>query len=421
MKEEIFNDIIGYEEIKNTLKRILDIINNKEKYKKLGSTIPHGLLLNGSPGVGKSCISKDFIKHSNRKSYIIRKTKSDGDFINYINKIFEQAKKNQPSIILLDDLDKFSENDEKGNKEEYVAVQSLIDDIKDNDIFVIATTNDIDLLPDSLKRSGRFDIKLYVEKPKEKDLANIIEHYLKKKKLAKDVNIKNISYILSGASCADLEKICNQAGIYAGYKNNERITMEDLIISSLEWAYDTNIEDLNKDDKYSINIAYHEAGHALIGELLQPGSVSFITTLKTNSDKKGLTKLHYNDDYFYDITFMENRIKTLLGGKAATELIFKKCDVGCNSDLHRVYDIARRFPDDYCESGFDSWINNRYETSEKVKQNKDDKTNKLITDFYNEVKELLLLNKPLLDKLAHILKEKKILFQDEIQEILTTK
>ena len=419
MKEEIFKDIIGYEEIKNTLKRILDVINNKEKYKKLGSTIPHGLLLDGSPGVGKSSISRDFVKHSNRKSYTIKKTKSDGDFINYLNKIFEQAKKNQPSIILLDDLDKFSESDEKDNKEEYVAVQSLIDDIKDNDIFVIATTNNKNLLPESLLRSGRFDVKLNIKKPNEKDLADIIEHYLKKKKLAKDVNIKNISYILSGASCADLEKICNQAGIYAGYKNNERITMEDLLISSLEWAYDTNIDELNKDDKYSINIAYHEAGHALVGELLQSGSVSFITTLKTNSDKKGMTKLHYNDNYFYDITFMENRIKTLLGGKAATELIFKKCDVGCNSDLHRVYDIARRFVDDYCEFGFNSWFYSHSETSEKVKQLKDDTTNKLITDFYNEVKELLILNKSKLDNLAQNLNEKKILFQDEIQEILS--
>ena len=414
---ELFKDIIGYDDIKKTLKRTIDVLNNQEKYKKLGSTIPHGLFIYGPPGTGKTSLSLEIIDNVKMKPYIIRKTKSDGSFIDYLNQIFEEAKNNQPAIILLDDLDKFSENEEKTNSEEFVAVQALIDDTKNKNIFVIATANDKKVLPPSLIRSGRFDIKISVDNPDEKDSLKIIEYYLKGKKLAKDVNIKNISYILSNPSCADLEKICNQAGIYAGYKNKKEIGMDELIRAALEWAYSTNLEDIEEDNEYLINIAYHEAGHALIGELLEPGIVSFITVAENDSNTGGITILHNNDNYFYDIKFMKNKVKTLLGGKAATEIVFNTCDVGSNSDLRRVYSIVRRFVDDYCMLGFDSWLYSFDETSEKVKESKDNKTNKLVLDYYTEVKELLLKNRYTLDVLANILKEKKILFHDEIEEI----
>ena len=125
----------------------------------------------------------------------------------------------------------------------------------------------------------------------------IFKYYLKKKSIDNDVNIKNISYILSASSCADLEKVCNQAGIYAGYKNKDKIEMEDLLRAALELKYNTSIEDNTIKDEYSLNTAYHEAGHALIGELLDPGSVSFITIKNTDSRTKGL--LNYHNNKFY--------------------------------------------------------------------------------------------------------------------------
>ena len=415
--KEMFNNIIGYTDVKMALKRIVDILNNQDKYKKLGCQMPNGLLLYGNPGTGKTSISKEFLNCCNRKSFIVRKNKSDGEFINNLNKVFKEAEKCKPSIILLDDLDKFSENDNKNNKEEYVVVQSLIDEMKDKDIFIIATVNDEKVLPRSLLRSGRFDIQLKIKEPNDKDSFEIIKYYLSTKKISKDVNIKNISYILSGSSCADLEKVCNQAGIYAGFKNKKEIHMEDLLRASLEYIYDTNIENMNNEDKYTINVAYHEAGHALIGELLEPNSVQFITTIKTNSDTKGMTKYCNNDNYWDDICFMKNRIKTLLAGKASTEIVFNTCDVGCNSDLRRTYDIARRLVDNYCMLGFNSWISGYNETSQKVKQSKDDKTNELINNYYHEVKELLIKNRQMLDALAKELQDKKILFQNEIEYI----
>lgn len=413
--EKIFDNIIGYNNIKTTLKRIIDILNNQNKYKKLGVTIPHGLFLYGPPGIGKSSIANEFINNTKRKSYTIRKSKSDESFIDYLNNIFEMAKANQPSIILLDDLDKFSE---KNCNEEYVSVQSLIDDVKDKEVFIIATVNDKNVLPNSLLRSGRFDVKIKLDYPSENDSFEIIKYYLKKKKIDKDVNIKNISYILNGSSCADLEKVCNQAGIYSGYLNKDTIGMNELVRASLELKYDTNIEEFNSNDKYALNVAYHEAGHALIGELFEPGSISFITIAKSDSNTRGMTIYHQNDNYFDDIEFMKNRVKTLLAGKASTEIVYQASDVGCNSDLHRVYEITSKFIDNYCMLDFNSWIRTNNETSEKVKQSKVDNINKIITDYYNEVKELLIMNRSILDNLAKTLSKKKILFQDEIEKIV---
>lgn len=421
-KKDLFSNIIGYDDVKKTLKMMVDILNYEEKYKKLGCSIPHGLLLYGSPGTGKTSIANEILDNAlNREKYIIRKTKSDGDFMDYMNEIFEDAVKNQPSIILLDDLDKFSENDNRSNQEEYVTVQSLIDDMKDEDVFVIATANDYSCLPDSLVRAGRFDIQLEINNPKEEDAIKIFDYYLKNKKISKDVNTKDISCILTDSSCAELEKVCNQAGIYAGFKNKTEIEMDDLIRASLELKYKASIEDFNQDDKYSLETAYHEAGHALIGEYLEPGLISFVTIVKSNSKTKGMTIYHDNEDYFRDIVFMQNRVKMLLAGKATTEVVFNKCDTGSETDINRAYLIVQRMVDGYCYYDFESSVNRAYKSndvSERVKENKETSVNKLIKDYYSEVKNLLIKNRNILDELASKLNNQKILFQDEIRSII---
>lgn len=419
MDKELFKNIIGYDDIKKTLSRVIDVLNNKHKYEELGCVIPHGLFLYGEPGLGKSTFAFDMLDSVNRKNYIIRKNKSDGDFINHMNNIFGEAKKNQPSIILLDDIDKFALDDDKNNNEEFVAVQALIDDIKNLDIFVIATANNKKCLPDSLLRSGRFDIKIKVDYPIEKDSFKIMKYYLGNKKLDDNVNIKNISYILNNFSCADLEKVCNQAGLYAGFNNKKKIGMEELLRASLEQEYNTNIES-DKDDKYALDVAYHEAGHALVGSILEPKSVSFITTMRTDSNTKGITKYHSNEYYFADFKYMENRVITLLAGKASIDIVYNKCDVGANSDISRAYDIVSRLVDNYCMLGFNSWIRDTIEQSEKVRESKDNEINMLITKYYNKSRELLIKNRDKLDRLAITLKDKKILFQDEIEDIINS-
>ncbi len=415
--KEVFSNIIGYDNIKEKLKTIIDMLNNGEKYKEMGCNDAHGLLLYGPPGTGKTSLANGLLNNVNRKVYTIRKNKSDGSFVDYMNDIFMEAKKNQPAIILLDDLDKFSESDDRSNNEEYVTIQSLIDDVKNESVFIIATANDISLLPRSLTRAGRFDIQIRIENPKDEDAIKIFSHYLESKKLDKDVNVKNLSYILTDSSCAELEKVCNQAGIYAGYKNKKSIGMAELLRASLELKYNANIESLVKENDYDLNTAYHEAGHALVGELLQPGSVSFITITNNDGNIDGITIFSQNDNYFSDIKFMKNRVKSLLGGKAATEIVFNTCDVGTNTDIRRAYDIVARFVDNYCMLDFNSWIRNTDENSERVKESKDQNINRLMQEYYNEVKGLLINNRDKLDTLANELMKKKILFKDEIEEL----
>lgn len=415
--KEIFKDIIGYDETKKTLKRIIDILNNKEKYKRLGAEIPHGLLLYGPPGLGKTTFSKSFISSTTRKQYIIRKNNIDGDFIRYIKDIFNKAKETQPSIILLDDLDKFTKsNDSDKNQEEFVTIQSFIDDIKDKDIFVVATVNDINILPESLLRSGRFDIKIKIDKPSSEESYKIFNHYISKKQIDKNVDIKKISYILDNNSCADLEKICNQAAIYAGYNNKKKIGMKELIRSALELEYNCIIENTDKPNKYALKTAYHEAGHAIISSLLEPDSVLFISIINTNSDINGFNKIKKNKDYYKDVKFRINRIKVLLAGKAAKEIVYGQSDIGASSDIRQAFNIAETLIDDNCIDSFDSFL--VYKESPITRNLRNMRITILIEQCYKEVKELLINNREKLDTLANKLFEEKILFKEDINSII---
>ena len=162
-----FDKIIGYESEKEELVRLCDTLKNRAKYEKLGMNMPQTLLLYGPPGVGKTLMAKAFIAESKRKVFYCKKDKSDGEFITAIKDTFAEAKKKAPSIIFFDDMDKFAEDNlnQNCNKEEFVAIQSGLEDIRGANVFVIATANDICNLPDSLLRAGRFGRQIHVEVP----------------------------------------------------------------------------------------------------------------------------------------------------------------------------------------------------------------------------------------------------------------
>lgn len=417
IKKDNFPNIIGYESIKKPLNRILDIIHCKEKYKELGVHIPHGLLISGEPGIGKTSLARDFINATNRKSYLIRKTKSNGSFIDSINDIFNEAKQNVPSIIFLDDLDKFSDTDKiDTNAEEYIVLQSLIDSVAKEDVFIIATANDLHSLPSSLLRAGRFDNQFSMKVPTNEETEKIIEYYLKNKKISSNVCASDIAKILSDKSCAVLEKVVNEAGIIAGYQNHKEITQDDMINASLSVMYGVSLDDKTNNSKYLIETAYHEAGHALIAELLEPSSISFISAVDYDANIKGFTLYNENENYSRDFIFQENKLKTLLAGKAATELVFGKVDVGSNNDLNKAYNICLRMVDDYAIYGFDTHIYNR-DNSNEIFFNIENKINTMINVYYREVMTLLRKNRKLLDTIANELAARGILFSHDIADI----
>ena len=214
-----FDKIIGYESEKEELARLCDTLKNRAKYAKLGMNMPQTLLLYGPPGVGKTLMAKAFIAESKRKVFYCKKDKSDGEFITAIKDTFAEAKKKAPSIIFFDDMDKFAEDNlnQNCNKEEFVAIQSGLEDIRGANVFVIATANDICNLPNSLLRAGRFGRQIHVEVPDYDNSVKIIEHYLTGKNVAEDVHAELLARTLQGKSCAVLEEIMNEAAMYAGF------------------------------------------------------------------------------------------------------------------------------------------------------------------------------------------------------------
>ena len=418
-EKDLFEGIYGYKDIKQTLAGIIDVLNNTEKYKKLGCTIPHGLMLYGQPGTGKTTFSNAILKNvTNRKVFTINKTKSNGSFVKYLESVFNEAIKEQPSIILLDDLDKFAKSDDSVNQEEFVVVQSLLDKIKNKDVYVIATVNDQNLLPRSLRRSGRFDNIIEIETPSEEESKEIVKGFLSTKKLSKDVNLKQISEVLSSLTCADLEKVCNQAGLYAGYANKDEIGMDELIRAALEYNYETIIIDRDKGFDYSLNVAYHEAGHALVSELLEKNSISLITICKDGKSIEGFNLCNENENYYNDIEYMNNEIKVLLAGKAATEIIYNKCDTGAGNDIEKAIKIANRYVTRYSMFEFMYCIDDYADKSDNTKDKINYYINKILDEAYQETKKILEDNIDKLHDLAHELDKKKILFNEDIRRII---
>ena len=414
-----FETIIGYEEEKNELKRLADILANTEKYHALGVETPRGLLLEGEPGLGKTTMALALIEESGRPVFRLRKEKTDGDFVEAIRKTFADAVAGAPSIVFLDDMDKFANEDEHHrNAAEYVTIQSLIDECRGKEVFVLATANETDCLPGSLLRVGRFDKSLTIEAPNHKDAAEIVRHYLKKKKaVSPDVDAEEISRIMHGKSCAELETVINEAGINAGFANKERIDMDDIVKACLRILYEAP-DTMNSEDRYAEVVAYHEAGHAVINELLEPDSVNLVSIATHKGSIGGITSYFQNENYFKDIRFMENRVKGLLGGKAASEIVFGKVDVGTSSDLRRAFAIAERFVDHYCSYGFGQFSGNT--NGQDLLNRKDIAIEFEMARMYNDTKRMLIENREFLDRIAKALLEKKTILRSDIAAIRAT-
>ena len=418
--EKEFEQVIGYQSIKKEMLTICDIMQNSEFYSKLGVSVPNGLLLSGDPGLGKTLMANCFIKASGRKAFTCRKDKPDGDFVNHIKSTFDEAVKNAPSIVFLDDMDKFANGDEyHKNSEEFVTVQSCIDDAKGKNVFVLATINDEDAIPKSLLRAGRFDNRIEVKSPKGEDAEKIVEHYIKKKNFVSDVDVKTITKLLNSASCAELECVINQAGVYAGFNRKDKIEMDDIVKACLRIIHKAPEKEHAYSPEVLKYVSYHEAGHAVIAEVLEPGSVNFVSVRSHGGNTGGFTNYYQPEEYWIKKQYMENRVTVILGGKAATETVFGETDVGSNSDLRRAFDIVERFVDDYSSNGFDRWIQDGY-TSEGIRERRDTQMSYEMEKFYQKAKKILIDNREFLDKLATALINKDILTSVEIEAIKAT-
>lgn len=412
-----FDKIIGYEDVKAEMKIICDSMKNPDKYKKLGAAVPRGILLWGEPGIGKSLLARTFCEESGRTWFVVRKDKPDGEFVNYIKEMFDRAKEAAPSIVFLDDMDKFTNGDRNHkDAEEYVTVQTCIDNVKESDVFVISTVNDKYVLPDSLLRPGRFDKVVKMKSPEGEDAVKIVSYFLKNKQVSDDVNAREIARILDGRSCAELETIVNEAGMYAAFDNRDKISHSDLIRACLRYIYRAP-QTLISDNPDEVDIvACHEAGHAVVAEILDPGSVSLISVAGFgNSSANGITSIYKPEGYWKSKRLMEHRVIGILGGKAATEIVSGEVDMGSNSDINRAFDIIERFVDNVCAYGFDSFV--RGDSSSIPSENRDRMIVKEIEKYYQEAKKVLIDNRAFLDELTKELIDKQTLTGSDILRI----
>lgn len=415
MKE--FEKIIGYEGIKEELELICDVVKNYGKYEQLGVSFPGGIMLEGNPGVGKTLLAKCFIEATGLKSFVCRKNKPNGAFVDEIKKIFDKAEKSAPSIVLLDDMDKFANEDERHkDAEEYVTIQSCIDSVKDKKVLVIATINDRYKIPDSLKRAGRFDKKIYMYMPKGKDAEKIVKHYLSKMPVSDDIDIEDVTNLLDGSSCAVLETVIKKAGMYAGFFNKTCIEMEDIVNAFLDVKYHANSkeEEITERMKYS---SVHEAGHAVMVEVLFPDMVNLAILC---SHRKGyspagvLSKVEEIDDIdpfhekIYDMMIS-------LAGKAAIEIKYGNMDMGCGTDMYHAHWRANDIVDNMCGYGFDTHLIEK--SGEAVKDRKDYLTAKIMENYYKKVQKILMDNLEFLDCVASELLEKRVLLRKDIRRI----
>ncbi len=412
-----FDKIIGYDEIKEELIEFCDMVNNKEKYEKLGARLPQGIIIYGEPGLGKTLMAKCIMQECDIISFTLRRNKGNDDFVANISETFKAAKENAPSIVFLDDLDKFA-NEDKDHRDaaEYVAVQAGIDEVKGSDVFVIATANKIWKLPSSLVRVGRFDIQIEVEDPTESDAEEIIKHYLSDKPLSKDVDMDDLSKMISYSSCAELEDILNKAAISAAGKGKDRIEMADLVKAVLKTQYHLPDDFLDDSSEENKRVALHEAGHVVVCEYLNPGMVGLTSIVATSR-----SELHGFVHQCKSLKRWEDDILVSLAGKAAVELYYSDfCTKGCKDDLRRAHSYIRELMAEEGTLGFgmlDVGMDRGLETSQSYLARSEAVTHAELEKYMKMVRRILLENRAFLDDVTSKLLERGTLLHSDIRKI----
>ena len=421
MKPSAFDKVIGYESVKNELKLLCDCWKNSDKYRRMGGKPPHGLLLWGEPGLGKTLFAACLIEECGLPAITVRKDKSNGAFLDELRAAFDEAKANAPAILLLDDLDKFTNDVSENNRDadEYVAVQTGMDATSDCGVFVVATVNSRWKLPGSLLRAGRFDVEIELTTPSLDDTEKIMRHYLAGKGFDfGDADLKEFAGIMVENSCADVESVVNRAAIYAVYDGRESVTRDDLIRACLRKFFNAPDGADDYTPATRARIAYHEAGHAVVADILEPGSVNLISIKATDGFVGGTVSYRKHPDYTHRMLYQENRVLALLAGKAATELVYGEPDLGSQSDVNRAMHVVERFRDNYAVYGFSNVVDHR--TPPDVKTDAHRRLTVELENFYRKTEKIVAEHRDYLDAVAKALLEKETLLGCDLAEIRRT-
>ena len=322
-----FEKVIGYDDIKEELLKVADMFLNLEEYNAIGAYIPKGILIYGRPGMGKTLLANELAEICGCFTTVIRKNRNQSDFIQELRNGFTEAKENAPSIIILDDLDKYVPDEE--SKEEFYVVQACIDDIGNEDILVVATANNISGMPDSLLRKGRFDKQFELEVLPKGVSDQIIEKYTDNYGIfASNVNTIDVKKIFSSLPPASIITVLNNCRISMKYYKTDKITRSILTQEYLK--KDGFYYDLTEKESLMENVAYHEAGHVVIRELIEADTVCFASVMTTDAGIRGIVC----GTPKYDKYLGSRKITCeSLAGMACEEQKFGYCTDGAADDI----------------------------------------------------------------------------------------
>ncbi len=349
-----FDDVAGVDEEKEELEEIVEFLKNPKKYTDMGARIPKGVLLVGQPGTGKTLLAKAVAGEAGVPFFII----SGSDFVEMfvgvgasrVRDLFEQAKRNAPCIIFIDEIDAVGRQRGAGlggghDEREQTLNQLLVemDGFSANEgVIVLAATNRPDVLDKALLRAGRFDRQIVVGAPDVKAREQILEVHSKKKRLSDDVDLKVIAKNTSGFAGADLENVLNEAALLAARRNKTEIGMQEIEDAMVKVTMGPEKKTKVRSDHEKKLVAYHEAGHAVVSKFLPTQDPVHEISIVPRGMAGGYTMYRPTEDKsFMSKTAMEEQIVSLLGGRVAEALILNDISTGASNDIERASQIAR--------------------------------------------------------------------------------
>ena len=436
-----FADVAGQDEAKESLVEIIDFLHNPQKYAAIGAKLPKGALLVGPPGTGKTLLAKAVAGEANVPFFSI----SGSDFVEMfvgvgasrVRDLFQQAAKVAPAIIFIDEIDAIGRTrDSKfgGNDEREQTLNQLLAEIDGFDsskgVVILAATNRPEILDKALLRAGRFDRRIIVDRPNLAGRYQTLRVHTKNIKLAEDVDLHKIAQATAGAVGADLANLVNEAALRAVRMGRKAVNQQDLLTSFELVIAGTEKKGTVLTDTEKRIVSYHEVGHALVAALQKHSQpVSKITIVPHTSGALGYTMQMPEEEKF--LSSKEELIvelQTMLGGRAAEQVVFGIATTGASNDIERATELARKMVTQYGMSDrlglmALSTVSNPYldgstmmNCADSTSSAADEEIHKLLMDCYADAKNILVEHRALLDEIAMYLLSKETITGDELMQ-----
>ena len=434
-----FKDVAGQDEAKESLQEIIDFLHNPQKYADIGAKLPKGALLVGSPGTGKTLLAKAVAGEANVPFFSI----SGSDFVEMfvgvgasrVRDLFQQAAKVAPCIIFIDEIDAVGRSRDSrygSNSEQEQTLNQLLGEIDGFDsskgIVCLAATNRPEILDKALLRPGRFDRRIIVDRPNLQGRLDTLKVHTRKIKLAEDVDLRKIAQATAGAVGADLANLVNEAALRAVRHKRKAVNQEDLMVSFETVIAGTEKKNTVLTDMEKRIVAYHEVGHALVAALenhSQP--VSKITIVPHTTGALGYTmQMPEEEKYLHTLQELQTELRTLVGGRAAEEVVFGVQTTGAANDIQRATALAKNMVAQYGMSKAlglmaPGSVSHQYletqtylDCSQETAALVDREVQKMLSTALEQVKELLRQHRSLLDEVSLYLLSKETITGEEL-------